>query len=222
MNFIPDTPELLFSEIQKRGHRLAAERHWRKPFVLDQANEAIYKVLAMYFTGDERFETEGPSRLGYEEGTFSLHKGLILAGPKGVGKSDMMDLFARNPRAPYAVVSCLDIETEYDKDGASILDQYASTLPNTYTGHYYGHDKLGICFDDFGAEQDGKHYGKAVNIMDKLLQTRYRLCRGPYTHLTTNASEEQIQTAYDGRVWDRMVQMFNFIEFSQDTPSRRI
>lgn len=220
--FVPNTPELLFSEVQKRAWKLAAERQWRKAFTLDEYNTAIYKLLAMYFTGDPRFETDGPKLIGVAEGSLSLSKGLILAGGVGIGKTVMMQLYARNPYQPYSVVSCLDLETDYDKEGPKILDAYSVPQGNGYLGHFYGHEKLGTCFDDYGAEQSGKFYAKSVNVLEKILHARYRTCPGPLTHLTTNARIAELEASTDGRVFDRMVEMFNLIEFSELAPSRRI
>lgn len=220
--FVPNTAELLFSEVQKRAWKLAAERQWRKPFTLDEYNTAIYKLLAMYFTGDARFETEGPALIGVAEGSLSLSKGLILAGGVGIGKTVMMQLYGRNPYQSYTVVSCLDLETQYDQEGPKMLDYYSAPQGNSYLGHFYGHDKLGACFDDYGAEQSGKFYAKTVNVLEKILHARYRTCPGPLTHLTTNATISELEASTDGRVFDRMVEMFNLIEFSAQAPSRRI
>ncbi|RYC70832.1 P-loop NTPase family protein [Spirosoma sordidisoli] len=223
-SFIPDTPELLMAEVVKRGEAMAKQKFWRKPFSLTKWNEHIYQTLAYYFTGDARFETEGCELMGVEPGVFDLRKGILLSGPKGCGKTDMLELFSRNPYAPYIVISCLELEMAYSKKevGSNIIDQYAGLIPTQNVHHYYGKTHLGVQFDDFGAEGEAVHMGKRVNLMDVLLQTRYRIVRGPYTHLTTNASEQGIQEAYDGRVYDRMIQMFNFIEFSPNAPSLRV
>ena len=224
LNRVPATAKELFMDVQARGGKMAQEKGWRSGFVLDDWNFRIYKALAMYFTGDERFETEGAALLNCEPGSLSLGKGLIVSGPKGVGKSDMMELFARNPYAPYLVANCVELENDYGKKeaGPHLVDYYSSLIPNSDKSFYYGHNYLGVQFDDFGAEGEAVHMGKRIDLMETIIQLRYRKCIGPWTHLTTNASMKEIEESYDGRVYDRMIQMFNFIEFSPKAPSRRI
>ncbi|WP_080057157.1 P-loop NTPase family protein [Spirosoma aerolatum] len=223
--FVPNSPDLLMAEIQKRGAQMAREKFWRNPFTLTRWNRHIYQTLCLYFTGDARFETEGCELMGVEAGSFSLNKGILLCGPRGVGKSDMLDLFARNPYAPFLTVSCIALATDYskkDEGGSVLIDRYAGLIPSPAASKYYGHSHLGLHLDDFGAEGEATYMGAKVNLLDIILQTRYRVARGPFTHLTTNASDEEIQRSYDGRVYDRMIQMFNLIEFSPDAPSLRI
>ncbi|PRY40827.1 hypothetical protein CLV58_10610 [Spirosoma oryzae] len=224
LSHVPESPEEFFVEVQIRGRSLAKRDGWRKPFELDTWRWPYYKLLSLYFMGDERFETEGPALLGYEDGSFSLSKGLLLAGGVGVGKSDMMRLFARNPWSPFQFVSCIDLAVEYsdkEKGGSKVIDQHVGPRHTEKRSFYYGHDYIGTCFDDFGAEGETSYMGNRVNLMELILQGRYRNCRGPWTHITTNASEADIKTNYDHRVYDRMIQMFNFIEYPADTPSLR-
>jgi len=223
-SFVPDTAELLMAEVKKRAEVMAREKFWPKPFTLTEWNEHIYQTLCLYFTGDARFETEGAELMGLEPGAFSLKKGILLCGPKGVGKSDMLELFARNPYAPFVTVSCVSLASDYakkDEGGPTLIDRYAGMIPSPSGSKYYGHTHLGLHLDDFGAEGEATYMGNRVNLLDILLQTRYRVARGPYTHLTSNASEDAIKQAYDGRVYDRMIQMFNLIEFDPAAPSLR-
>lgn len=220
--YVPSTPEELLQEVMRRGQQEEQKRGWRLPFALDQYNESIYRLLSMYFTGDAAFETEGPGLIGMEPGSLSLRKGLLLAGGVGVGKTVMMQLFARNPYQPYVVVNCLNLEADYDRVGAEVFDTYGLAMPINGPTQFYGHRVFGVCFDDYGAEQEGKHYGKVVDIMEKILQLRYASCIGPMTHLTTNASLESLQETIKPRVLDRMIEMFNLIEFDKKAPSRRI
>ncbi len=221
LTYVPETPEKLLDEVSKRAQALAQREFWRDPFAYDKDNTGIYVALSAYFMGLESFETEGPSLLGTPNAKLSLNKGLLLFGNRGVGKTVLMELFAHNPYQPFLVIPCTQIEREFEKDGVEVIDRYSNRLIVNDPGRHYGHKTLGYCFDDLGNEADGKHYGKTLNVMERILEDRYRHCRGPLTHLTTNGEIEQLEKAYGERVYDRMVQMFNLIQFPKTAKSRR-
>lgn len=86
---------------------------------------------------------------------------------------------------------------------------------------YYGHDCVGLCIDDVGIESTSKHYGQSKEVIEEILYLRYsrRLLRE--THLITNLNSQQLRELYGIRLYDRMKEMFNLIEFPQDALSRR-
>jgi hypothetical protein len=210
---VPASAEELLKVVVKRGQELAELEMWGSPFVLDKHREPVYKLLSWYFTGDRRFETEGPKLLKQPDTVLSLKKGILLAGKRGVGKSVALELFARNPFQPYVFFVCEEIENEFDQVGSKIIEHHWFNFPTTKPEIYYGHRLLGACYDDIGAEENGRHFGKESNFMQKILTGRYRNCRGPYTHLTTNASLKELKVEYGDRAFDRFHQLFNLIEF---------
>lgn len=211
--YVPASGEELLEIVIKRGQELAELEMWGFPFVLDKHREPVYKLLSWYFTGDRRFETEGPKLLKQPDTVLSLKKGILLAGKRGVGKSVALQLFARNPYQPYVFFVCEEIENQFDQVGSKIIEHHWFNIPTTKPELYYGHRVLGACYDDIGAEENGRHFGKESNFMQKILTGRYRNCRGPYTHLTTNASLKELNVEYGERAFDRFHQLFNLIEF---------
>lgn len=170
-------------------------------FRLSEPEKDIYKTIAMYFTGDKRFETE----FG-----FDLKKGLLLYGNVGCGKTTVMKMFMDNPSKSYAVIPCRRISADYQKEGVSGIEKYYG-LMNPGVRMTFGHMELGICFDDLGTESGAKNYGNEANVMSEIILSRYE-SRVP-SHITTNLSMDQIEEFYGVRVRSRMREMLNLIEF---------
>lgn len=178
---------------------------------VDEDNEAVVRLLCLYFTGDERFNLEG----------YSLSKGICLFGGVGVGKTTLMRILSRNQIQSYVMVMCRQIEDEFSRDGDIIFRSYSNARMSTTNGNPFGHQLLGFCFDDLGTEPISKYYGKESNVMAEILLNRYDH-ELPYdqTHITTNLTIEMLGKRYGARVTDRMRQMFNLI-FFPNAKSRR-
>lgn len=80
-----------------------------------------------------------------------------------------------------------------------------------------------ISFDDFGAEQQIKHFGNDCNVMAEIIISRYEqfIENKTVTHLTTNLSANEIEKLYGNRVRSRMRQMFNVIDFDGNSKDKR-
>ncbi len=80
------------------------------------------------------------------------------------------------------------------------------------------------CFDDLGTETSLKYYGnEATNVMAEILLSRYDLfvSKGMITHITTNLSAYEIESAYGSRTRSRMRSMFNLIAFDNNVKDKR-
>lgn len=176
--------------------------------------EVILKHLCAYFTYDPRS--------GYDP-----RKGLLLCGGVGIGKTTLMEFFQRNQKASYRIVSCRDIESAYassDKDtgGEKAIHQYSENFKVALNSNPFGHQMVGYCFDDLGTEVVGKHYGKEKEVMIEVLLNRYdKHVEFFMTHVTTNLGSDEVRARYGDRVFDRMREMFNIIDFPVDAKSRR-
>ncbi len=181
-------------------------------FVVDAHNENILRLLCFYFSGDERFELEG----------YSLKKGIVLFGGVGVGKTTLMKRFINNQIQSFKVVMCRQVEDIFSQEGDKTLMEYSHPQQISVNGNPFGHQHLGICFDDLGTEPESKYYGKATNVMAEIILNRYDN-ELPFnmTHITTNLGTKDITARYGSRVTDRMREMFNLIGFETGTPSRR-
>lgn len=176
--------------------------------------EVILKHLCAYFTADPR--------CGYDP-----RKGLLLCGGVGIGKTTIMEFFQRNQKASYRVVSCREIESAYastDKEtgGENAIGQYSYNFKVPTNSNPFGHQTIGYCFDDLGTEVVGKHYGKEKEVMVEVLLNRYDNHLDFFmTHVTTNLGSADVRARYGERVFDRLREMFNIIDFPINEKSRR-
>lgn len=182
---------------------------FKMQYQVDDANRAVVANLCFYFSGDKRFSGD-------------LNKGLLLSGGVGVGKTSLMQFFARNQIFSYRMVHCRDVEKNFAQDGYDAIDKYSNNLPVAINANPFGHQIIGFCFDDLGTEENSKHYGKEKNMMAEILLNRYDF-KLPYhsTHITTNLTAAEIKEQYGTRVTDRLREMVNVITFDKNTQSRR-
>lgn len=201
--------------ITKRGQARAKDLGW-KGFDVDKDNENVLKILALYFTKDERFEEVKPG--------YSFRKGIFLAGPTGVGKTQLMELCDTNPLASYTPHTCQVIVGEFSdekKGGQKVIDYYSQDTVADNPDKTFGHEVLGRFYDDLGQEDEGVHYTKRQNVMAQILDNRHRYGNYFRTHITSNHTLDEIGKIYGPRIEDRFYEMFNVIEFPPTAKSRR-
>jgi hypothetical protein len=183
-------------------------------FIMDNYTRPIIEALCLYFTNDARFERLNDG--------YSLKKGILLQGNVGCGKSSVMHVFQQNQKQSFIFVRCVDVAREYSKNGYKMFDMYVKPKPNMVKGSFFGQNQLGWCFDDLGFETEGKHFGKASNIMVEILDTIYAdSSMRSMAHGTTNLTAIDIENHYGNRIKSRMRQMFNVIAYSPEAPDRR-
>ena len=188
-------------------------------FVIDQHNERVIKLLLAYFHGYPAFETAFP------ELKYKLHKGILLAGPIGTGKSTLMEIF-RNyckhflPHHRYLLVDVRRVTNRFIKEGS--IDNYTYDLVRPRMA-YERTPTRNYCFDDLGTEPESvRYYGTEADPIKDLIMDRYVLYKrhGVITHATTNLDMKNLTERYGERAVSRMREMFNFIVL--DGPDRRV
>jgi hypothetical protein len=131
-------------------------------------------------------------------------KGILLRGPVGTGKSDMMRIISRTMQrgggSGFLIVNAIRIVKEYNSQtdgGDAVILKYAECGP--------------LCIEEIGLEEPGKHYGKEANVIADILALRYERWRHDprkyQTHFTTNADNDALEKRYDERTISRTDEM---------------
>jgi hypothetical protein len=141
-----------------------------------------------------------------------FHKGILLLGPVGCGKTSLMTLIKDFYPISFRPIlkSTREISYEFIKEGYEVIDKY-------------GKSEKVYCFDDLGVESSLKHFGNECNTMGEILLSRYDLFIqfGTITHVTTNLNSVELEKMYGVRVRSRLREMFNLITFPKDTQDKR-
>lgn len=180
---------------------------------IDEENRSVVYTLLSYFSGIQNEFTEG----------MSFEKGILLFGGIGTGKTTLMELLRENPHAPFMMRAAWEIANEFQEKevGVKVIEKYGVLVPNQHATRFFSRSHIGLCIDDAGTENKGMSFGNTKNVIAEILQARYQNINGPYTHLTTNLDKDELKNAYGLRVFDRMRQMFNIVEYPENAKSRR-
>jgi DNA replication protein DnaC len=181
-------------------------------FNLDASNREYVNALTFYFNRDARFNDFQLNGIGVK---MDLNKGLFLFGSVGVGKTKLMELFMKNKRCCYKLISCRKVVSEYVKYGHEVIEPMSHSLtPFVKNIDNFFQPVEGICFDDLGTESESaNNYGNKKNVFEQILLDRYDNGLDFHeTHITSNLNPQMIKERYGDRVVSRMREMFNIIE----------
>ena len=189
--------------LEKKGIELYGSQ-----FKIHKTDHAIIHKLMAYFLNDE---------VTCFQLNIDLNKGIMLSGPLGIGKTSLMNLMKilTSAEHKFYIKPCRDISYEFIQDGYEVIQKYSK-------GKLYPDPKT-ICFDDLGTENNIKYYGNECNVMAEILLSRYDLfiAKKIQTHITTNLSATEIESAYGNRVRSRLRSMINLIAFDKTTKDKR-
>lgn len=149
------------------------------------------------------------------------NKGLILSGPKGVGKTMEFEImnkylqFDPNSSRRILIKNVKQIQEEYkiardNRKGAEYIDELVNAPE--------------LMIDDLGLEDyEFNDYGTIRNLIEDIMMLRYPLfCRKQViTHATTNLTDKEFVKIYDSRLIDRMKEMFVLVVLSEKLTSKR-
>jgi len=177
-------------------------------YKLTPINQPIIKNLIQYVMGDDSFISTDTK--------YSLNKGIALFGPTGVGKTITMQIlgefikldevmyfrYAQVHPFIFRIISVNELVSDFIKRGWDSIEEWS--IRNI------------ICIDDLGSEsQSTKFYGNEINVVETLIEERYRLHK--ITHITSNLEQKSVRTLYGDRVASRLNAMVNvFIIEDQD------
>ncbi|MGC3978425.1 MAG: hypothetical protein QM751_09495 [Paludibacteraceae bacterium] len=196
------------SIIQTKGKELFGE-HFQ---IIPEDYEVVHKLFTWFLRDEQQAQYLG----------INLHKGILLTGPVGCGKTSLMQLMRIlvPQQQRFGIKSCREITFDFIKDGYETIQRYSSyAYTNTINPpHPHTH-----CFDDLGAESTLKYYGNQCNVMGEILLSRYDhfINNHMITHTTTNLSASELESYYGNRVRSRMREMFNLIAFDSTSKDKR-
>ena len=196
--------EQCLTKMEVKGKQLFGDHFSISP----EDRPLIYKLLVWIIKDKPNAKKQG----------LDLHKGIMLTGPVGCGKTSLMKLLQyflpREKR--HSIKSCRDVSFEFIQDGYEVISRYSRQ------SFHYRHPKT-YCFDDLGTENSLKYYGNDCNVMAEILLSRYDLffSQRLITHLTTNLNSSEIEQIYGTRVRSRLREMFNLVSFSNESKDKR-
>ncbi|WP_310377994.1 AAA family ATPase [Flavobacterium sp.] len=204
MNSKYNYPEML-SWLEQKGKLQFGEKfHFREADIIN-----IQKLIC-YFLKDEVMAVNF---------NLDLSKGILLSGPVGCGKTTLMTLMknAAKQNNNFIIKTCRDISFEFIKEGYQTIQKY-SNGSNSHSEY------RNYCFDDLGVETNLKYYGNECNVMAEIILSRYDIfiSKQVITHITSNLSATEIESAYGNRVRSRLREMLNLIAFDKDVEDKRI
>jgi DNA replication protein DnaC len=174
-------------------------------FHVDHQCEKIFHLLCQYFANDPAFEKSG----------YKLSKGILLSGPVGVGKTELLKIFCKNKRQCFHLISVYEIETLCQKNGVEYFQTFTGMVPGWGNSPEFFYQKsVGWAFDDLGRESVVFDFGNRSDVVNKIIHTRYlNKHRIPFSsqHLTTNLTTDEIESRYDYAVKSRLREMFNYV-----------
>jgi DNA replication protein DnaC len=216
--------ERIFQPEVKKEFSITARQLWKlfkanfpevnkRPFIkIEGVTIKNLEPLIYYFSKDERFfDCEN---LRKDLSVPSFDKGLLIIGNFGNGKTSTMKVFEKIfkgiPEVGFKGYSANEVVTMFEKCSTDADREYFEN--QLWRGIRY--------FDDLKTERIASNFGK-VNIFKEIIEERYN--RKAKTHVTCNfkkdhpddinAALDEFEDKYDGRVYDRLFEMYNIIEF---------
>lgn len=151
-------------------------------------------------------------------GKLDPDRGLLLWGDIGTGKSTLLHIIREFCR----LVRPYDNGFPYSFRITNVIDICAEFADESRNGGYTALHGYIVskrqAFDELGSETTPTgRWGNYENVMQYILQRRYDLRDGCFTHATTNLSLDQIAEVYSARIYDRCKELFNFVEIHGKT-----
>lgn len=186
--------------------------YYKREFIRTEDYIENVKCVMLYFLQDDEFFN--CKRLVKDINEPSFEKGLLIVGDFGNGKSSVM-------KTIHLVLQSYPSKSFAFKDANQVVGDFEACDQPIDRDLFWKRMLTGRClFDDVKTEGMASNYGKK-NLFKDILERRYE--RSLITYLCCNYSEDnpgdltaaldEFGIKYGGRVYDRLKQMFNIVEF---------
>lgn len=193
---IPDFAELVdrgraFADLEPSGRTLEdVKRFFAKAGYRRELSPRIFDIL---------------TRWGAKEIEGLNHRGLLLRGGCGIGKTYGVSVLANMLSCPLA--NAKELEEQYMELSTEEFDLFVDAQ-NGWC------ECRTLVIDDIGVESSPVvKYGTPCNVLECAIDRRYREAfnrQSKHTILTTNLSDEALQRKYGLRILDRLDEMVDF------------
>lgn len=179
---------------------------------IDRERLDDYRTLLCYFSKDQRFfRCENLNKTKSEP---SFDKGLLIIGGYGNGKSSCLQAISK-------ALHPFNVDQFKYHNANEVVDMYEACKSGQEKDIFW--QKIGTrvkCFDDVKTERQASNYGK-IELFKDVIEKRYNkqlktfiTCNYHNHHPNDlNLGLQEFGERYGGRVYDRLFEMFNIIEF---------
>jgi len=181
-------------------------------FDFDDNNTLAVKKLFAYFNGVVS---------DCEKLEMNLNKGILLVGPVGTGKTDLMESFQGYcseviQMNGFQMYTAAEIVDGVKVNGMEFMREFSENSKDNI-------QRIKTCYvDDIASKNEkAKNYGNDANVIEDFISIRYNIFKRyrKLTHFSTNIYPIDLKKLYDARIIDRLIEMCNILELTG--PSRR-
>lgn len=198
-------------------------------FKIYQTDYQLVYHLTNYFIGNKE---------SCDKNGIYLNKGLLLYGAPGVGKTTLLQIISTigKGRKILEVISCSDLANQYAIEGMTaikkvnmhkslILDDIGSERITQYFGNEI--EVVAYVIKKF---EDGKNIFVENSIRNKLPvfdcqnrnNIRTLIHKDVKMHATTNCNLEDLEKRYGERIYSRMANIYNVVNFNKESIDKRL
>lgn len=209
-----------FTKVAKSNHK----------FTYNENNKQVIDLVLMYFAGHPGFYDMKKTNDVLPD--YSLEKSLILVGPYGCGKSDLMICMMKGiaefvksdvvykdywKNINFQIDFCCEFDTRFSVEGYAMIKKFENIRAN-------------FLIDDIGIEKGSSNFAnKDVFIASDVLLKRYNMTKftDVKTHYTTNfkllktPSYPSIEETYGKAQSDRIYETHNIFTYPETAKSFR-
>lgn len=206
-------------EEKKTGNSRLVQRVQYAPFRMDTAKRYFYRILTdlepeyQCTKFNDKLIVDLINYVHGVDGELNPVKAIAFIGPTGTGKTLTM-----RAMISYMMIDCVRclmngrVIPFYPTDFSSIRKIASLFSTKGYEAISSHLNRFSIAVDEVGAENGtAKYFGNEINVFSELIEERY--LRGNITNFTSNCDMDELRAKYGERVFSRLNETANIVEF---------